>query len=337
MKEARFWEKAGDGRVRCFLCPHHCYLGPGQRGICQVRKNVDGTLYTLNYAQVSSYALDPTEKKPLYHFFPGSYLFSLGTLGCNLSCGFCQNWTISQEEAPTVEISPQRAVELTLSARARDPRVVGLAYTYNEPGIWFEYVAETAQIAKQQGLVNCLVTNGFIEEAPLRELLQLVDAMNVDVKAFRPEFYRKVCKGDRDPVLRTVEVAHRAGCHVEVTNLLIPGYNDSEAEIGDLVTWLAGISPAIPLHFSRYFPNYRFTEPPTPLTTLEKAAEIARRKLRYVYMGNVWGRGSDTACPECGQVVLRRRGLELASASLRDHRCPRCGYELTIRGDVFPP
>lgn len=335
MKEAYFWEKAEGRRVRCFLCPHHCYLRPGQRGICRVRQNVDGTLYTLNYGQVSSYAVDPTEKKPLYHFFPGSYLFSLGTFGCNLSCGFCQNWSISREEPPTVAIPPRRAVELTLSARAREPRVVGLAYTYNEPAIWFEYVLETARLAKEEGLVNCLVTNGFLEEAPLRDLLPLVDAMNVDVKAFRPQFYRKVCKGDRDPVLRTVEISHRAGCHVEVTNLLIPGYNDSDEEIGQLVDWLAGISPDIPLHFSRYFPNYLFTEPPTPLATLEKAAEIARGKLHYVYVGNVWGRGSDTACPECGQVVLRRRGLELVSSSLRDHACPRCGYRLAIRGDVW--
>jgi pyruvate formate lyase activating enzyme len=302
-----------------------------------VRKNVDGVLYSLNYAQVSSYALDPTEKKPLYHFFPGSYLFSLGSVGCNLSCGFCQNWTISQEESPTVEVLPGRAVELTLSARRQEPRVIGLAYTYNEPSIWYEYVAETAELAKREGLLNCLVTNGFIEEAPLRGLLPLVDAMNVDVKAFRPEFYRKVCKGGRDPVLRTVEAAHRAGCHVEVTNLLIPGYNDSEAEIGQLVDWLAGLSPDIPLHFSRYFPNYRFTEPPTPFATLDRAAGIARRKLSYVYMGNVWGRGNDTACPQCGHMVLERRGLELTRASLRDHHCPRCGYRLALRGEVFVP
>lgn len=337
MKEARFWEKAGEGRVRCYLCPHHCLLRPGQRGVCRARQNVDGVLYTLNYAQVSSYALDPTEKKPLYHFFPGSYLFSLGSLGCNLSCGFCQNWTISQAESPTAEVSPRRAVELTLAARRRDPRVVGLAYTYNEPSIWYEYVAETAELARREGLVNCLVTNGFIEEAPLLELLPLVDAMNVDVKAFRRDFYRRVCKGERDPVLRTVEVAHRAGCHVEVTNLLVPGYNDSAAEIAELVDWLAGLSPDIPLHFSRYFPNYRFTEPATPLSTLEQAAGIARTKLRYVYLGNVWGRGGDTLCPQCGQTLLERRGLELTRSSLQDHRCPRCGYRIAIRGQVFAP
>ena len=335
MREALYWEKADEGRVRCRLCPHHCYLRPGQRGICRVRLNVDGSLYTLNYARVSSYGLDPTEKKPLYHFYPGSYLLSLGSVGCNLGCGFCQNWTISQGKADTGELPPARAVELAVAARQRDAHVVGLAYTYNEPSIWYEYVLDTCRLARERDLANCLVTNGYIEEEPLRELLPLVQAMNVDVKAFRPDFYRRICKGRLEPVLRTVELAYAAGCHVEVTNLLVPGHNDSEAEVEDLVRWLAGISPDIPLHFSRYFPNYRFRDPPTPVETLRRAYRLARTSLHYVYMGNVWGEGNDTFCPGCGYLVLRREGLELAGSSLHDHRCPQCGHEIAIRGLVI--
>lgn len=335
-QEALFYERLPEKRVLCRLCPQHCHIGPDQRGFCRVRKNVDGLLYTTNYAQATSYAVDPTEKKPLYHFYPGSYLFSLGTLGCNFRCGFCQNWQISQRDAPTETLTPREAVDLATEIRRREPGMIGIAYTYSEPSVWYEYVLDTAELAHAAGLKNVLVTNGFIEEEPLAKLLPYVDAMNVDVKAFTDDYYRKICAGHLDPVLRTVEQAHRAGVHIEVTTLIVPTLNDSEEEIGALVEWLAGVSPEIPYHLSRYFPNYKMDLPATPPATLEKLRQVARRKLRYVYVGNLRGDGSNTYCYNCGALLIRRIGMGVAESRLgHDGRCPDCGTAIDIRGQVM--
>ena len=286
MKLAMFFEKIENSKVHCSLCPHNCVIKPGSLGVCRARKNIDGNLYSLNYARIASVSLDPIEKKPLYRFHPGTMIMSAGTFGCNLKCSFCQNWSIAHRDAETIEILPE-----TLAAKALETVKngnIGLAYTYNEPSIWYEYVYDTSRLAREKGLFNVLVTNGFISREPLELLLPFIDAMNIDVKAFTASFYEGICKGTLKNVMETVEAA--AGrCHVEVTTLVIPGLNDSMEEIERLSEWLAGISPEIPLHLSRFFPNYKMNDrPPTPIETLDKARETALRKLKYVYTGNVW-------------------------------------------------
>ncbi len=295
--EAKFYEKRPDKKVKCLLCPHKCVISPGKTGICCIRKNIDGTLVALTYSRICSCNLDPIEKKPLYHFHPKTMILSLGSIGCNLACPFCQNWQIAQprEVFPgedmekvvsrvTDSLSPKQAVDLALAYLKNDN--IGLAYTYNEPFVWFEYVYETAKLARENGLKNVLVTNGYVNEEPLKKLLPYIDAMNIDVKGFSDEIYRKL-GGKLAPVLRTVEIASKK-CHVELTNLLVPGLNDSREEIEKLVEWVASkVGKETPLHFSRYFPYLEYSEPPTSLKTLRMAEEIALKKLKHVHLGNV--------------------------------------------------
>jgi pyruvate formate lyase activating enzyme len=294
-----------------------------------VRQNVGGTLRTLNYGQVSSAHLDPIEKKPLFHFHPGSLIYSLGTVGCNLACSFCQNWSISQEVVPTQSVRPEQVV-----AAAREQRGnIGIAYTYNEPFIWYEFVLDTARLAKGAGLSNVLVTNGYVNEEPLRELLPHIDAMNIDVKSVGETFYRELCRGRPEPPRRTAETAREAGCFVEVTNLVIPNWNDSEGDLQGLIDWVAGMGVDVPLHFSRYHPDYKLTEPATPTATLTKAREMALEKLRYVYLGNIWlPGGENTVCPGCSKVVVERSGFAVAQIAVKDGRCQFCGEGIPIAG-----
>ncbi|HHY46330.1 MAG TPA: AmmeMemoRadiSam system radical SAM enzyme [Firmicutes bacterium] len=330
MKEARYYERVDtQDAVRCLLCPKRCFIRPGASGLCRTRKNVEGKLYSTIYGEYTSIALDPMEKKPLYHFYPGSTVLSLGTRGCNLLCKFCQNWEISQGNAPTEHIEPGEITALAKKYRDR-ARCVGIAYTYSEPVVWYEFVTDTARLAHEEGLRNVLVTNGEINPEPLDELLPYIDAMNIDVKGFRDEFYRKICGGSLEPVLKTVELAARK-CHVEVTNLIIPGLNDSPGEIAELVDWLSGLGDHIPIHFSRYFPNYKLDLPPTPLETLRMAGEIARKKLKYVYLGNVREPGgNDTFCYRCGRVVIKRVGFQIAERHLENGSCEYCGARIHI-------
>ncbi len=332
MREADYYEKQEGGVVHCLLCPQNCHIRPGKVGVCRVRKNEDGTLIATKYGRSASVAMDPVEKKPLYHFYPGRYVLSLGAFGCNLGCRHCQNWELSQGDGEDSELSPQEAAEA--AARWRDPArpCIGVAYTYSEPLVWIEMVKDTAKAARDRGLKNVLVTNGYVREEPLRDVIPLIDAMNVDVKSFRDEFYKDVCSGRLEPVLRTVEIAHHEGCHVEVTNLLIPGLNDSPGEIEDLVEWLSGLSPDIPLHFSRYFPSYKMTRPPTPLESLKRARDIARKKLHYVYVGNAWELDSgQTICPSCGAVLVSREGYSAQAVGLDGDKCRSCGRKLNVR------
>jgi len=329
LKEALYWEQADGARVHCLLCPHGCRIGDGELGRCRVRRNVAGTLRSLNYSRISSAHWDPIEKKPLFHFHPGSPILSLGTVGCNLACAFCQNWSISQDTVGTQRLTPDDAVD---HAR-REPGNVGIAYTYNEPFIWYEFVSETAQLAKAAGMKNVLVTNGYVNEAPLRELLPYIDAMNVDIKSTSEDFYRELCRGRPEPPRRTAEIARQAGCHVEVTNLVIPNWNDRDDDIQRLIDWVAGLGRDVPLHFSRYHPDYKLTEPPTPAETLAKAREMAQQKLDYVYVGNLFGSvGEDTVCPSCGKVVVARRGFAVSRVSVKGGRCEYCGAEIAIVG-----
>lgn len=282
MKEALYWEKT-EGAVHCLLCPHDCKIVNGATGVCGVRRNIDGRLYTLVYGEATSVSLDPIEKKPLYHYHPGEYILSLGTKGCNFKCPFCQNWEISQDfDAPTQKITSQWVTDKT-----KEYKSFGIAYTYNEPFIWYEFVLDTAKLAKKEGLENVLVTNGYVNPEPLEEMLPFIGAMNIDLKSINDEFYRKYCKGTLEPVLNTIKRSTKA-CHVELTNLVIPGLNDSEEDFIRLVDWIYNNAGAeVPLHFSRYFPCYKLAQPITPKETLEQAYRIAKKKLKNVYLGNI--------------------------------------------------
>jgi pyruvate formate lyase activating enzyme len=327
MKEALFWEAKEGGKVQCHLCPHNCLLDKGKIGICKARQNIDGKLYSLVYGEVTSIALDPIEKKPLYHFYPGTYILSLGTFGCNFSCDNCQNWQISQQRAPTRYFSPEEIVSIAKGER----RNIGIAYTYNEPLIWYEFVKDCAILAKEEGLKNVLVTNGYINEEPLLELLPYIDAMNVDVKAMNEDFYRKIPKGKLAPVIRTVELALKNGIHIEVTNLVIPTLNDKDEDFKALIDWLYSLDKSIPLHFTRYFPAFRMTLPPTPISTLIHARELAMKKLDYVYTGNVlYEEGETTFCPNCKKAVIIRFGMGIREKHLKGDRCAFCGGKLRI-------
>lgn len=297
MKEAMFYEKREENKVKCHLCPQLCLIDPDESGFCFIRKNINGTLYAMEYGRISSSYLDPIEKKPLYNFHPGSTIYSIGGIGCNLRCPWCQNWNIAQpsDSFPGIEVEditkqftasmgPQQVVEL---AKKYIPnKCIGVAYTYNEPFTWYEYVKDIAVLVKDAGMYNVLVTNGYVMEEPLRELLPLIDAMNIDIKGFSESFYHKV-SGHLRPVLKTAEAA-KEFCHIEITNLVIPGLNDSREDFKKLVDWVAGtLGKDTPLHFSRYFPSYKLATEPTPLDTLLLAEHIAREKLDFVYLGNV--------------------------------------------------
>ncbi|NLM70288.1 MAG: AmmeMemoRadiSam system radical SAM enzyme [Firmicutes bacterium] len=270
----------------CPICPHHCTLAAGQIGLCQARGNVDGSITAVNYGMLTALALDPIEKKPLYHFYPGSLILSLGSFGCNLRCPFCQNYQISTaawDSSSCRYLSPRQAVDLALQLKAKGN--IGLAYTYNEPLVGYEYVADCAALARQHGLKNVLVSNGYCCQEPLSELLPLIDAVNFDLKAFNDQFYRNI-GGDLDTVKQSIVLAAEL-THIEVTTLIIPNENDSEAEISALARWLAGIRRDIPLHLTRFFPRYQYSDrSSTDLKQLRKLAEIAKTELDYVYLGN---------------------------------------------------
>lgn len=327
MREALYYAPH-DNDVICSLCPRGCSISEGQAGFCRVRANRGGKLYSLNYAETTAQALDPIEKKPLYHFYPGSRILSLGTWGCNFSCRFCQNWSIAHGEPSVVHLTPSAAA--ALAVRLAGSGNIGIAYTYSEPSVWYEYILDTAALVQTAGLKNVLVSNGFINRQPLQQLLPYIDAMNIDVKAFNEDFYQQICGGRLKSVKQTVEQAAKQ-CHIEITTLIIPGLNDSEADIAALAEWLAGINVDIPLHLSRYFPNYQLAVPPTPVSTLERAALVARQSLNYVYIGNTGGEGLNTKCPQCGYTVIDR--LRVIS-SLNNKSCPCCGCNIAIAGEV---
>ena len=283
-KESIHCELLQGGKVRCLLCPNFCLLKKGEIGKCGVRQNQNGRLYSLIYAEATSAAMDPIEKKPLYHFHPGSFILSLGTKGCNLKCPWCQNWSISQGDlsCPTEKLTPREAV-----AKARELGSFGIAYTYNEPFIWYEFVYDTARLAHKEGLKNVLVTNGYVNQKPLEEIIGFIDAMNIDIKSMEESFYRKYCRGKLAPVLAAAEFSAKK-CHIELTNLIIPTLNDKEEDFQKLTDWIAQkLGEETPLHFSRYFPCYKMDIAPTPIETLQAAEVIAKEKLRYVYLGNV--------------------------------------------------
>ncbi|MGE5630512.1 MAG: AmmeMemoRadiSam system radical SAM enzyme [Caulobacteraceae bacterium] len=333
LKEALYYEKLDDKKTLCRLCPHQCRLGPGQYGICRVRNNIEGTLYTHNYGKISAIAMDPVEKKPLYHFFPGKYLLSLGTVGCNFRCKFCQNYRIAQRGTGEKSDSGdfyEASEGYILSLCRQEEDCVGIAYTYNEPSVWYEYILDMAKYVKSKGYRNVLVTNGYMSDKPLMELLPYIDAMNIDVKSFNEEYYKDICGGRLEFVKNTVEAAS-SKCHIEITTLIVPGLNDSEEEMEELSEWLASVKPSIPLHLSRYFPMYMMNENPTPVETLKTLKKAAMENLEYVYIGNVSGNDTNTYCPDCGALLVRREdGIFIEH--LDEGTCTKCGKLIDMTG-----
>ena len=321
LKEALYYEKAENGKVKCHLCPNGCLIDDGGVGICKVRKNEGGTLYALNYGHITSYAYDPIEKKPLYHFYPGSKIFSMGSFGCNFGCEFCQNWQIAHTKPLTINISDEDILQL-----AKANGSIGVAYTYNEPSIWYEYVLYISKKVKEQGLKNVFVTNGYIEEEPLKKLLPYIDAMNIDLKSMEDDYYNRVCKGRLSPVLKTIEIASRE-THVELTTLVVEGKNSSPDEIEKLAKWISDLDKNIPLHLTRYHPAYKMQSPATSYDTLLKAKDVADRYLNFVYIGNVCGADTNTYCPKCGNKLVDRC-YEGEVVGIEDGKCSKCGYEI---------
>ncbi|MDD7794095.1 AmmeMemoRadiSam system radical SAM enzyme [Clostridium sp. 'White wine YQ'] len=282
-KEAMFYEKLDD-KVHCYLCPHNCVIKNGHIGKCNVRKHEDGILYTLNYGEITAASLDPIEKKPLYYFKPNTQIFSVGSYGCNFTCGFCQNYSISQSVAKSDYVPPENLIEAVLTTKNN----VGLAFTYNEPSIWYEYMYDTSKLLKETDTSKSvvIVTNGYISEEPIREILPYVDAMNIDLKSFSNKYYKDLCGGSLKPVLKTIEIAAKE-CHVEITTLLVSGENDNLEEVEEISKFLSSISPDIPLHLSRYFPRYKLENSPTDINFMKKAEELAKRYLNKVNLGNI--------------------------------------------------
>lgn len=332
-RRAEFWEKEKGKRVLCTLCPRECVISEGKYGYCGARKNIEGELYSVAYAETTAANSDPIEKKPLYHFHPGTRVFSMSTAGCNFECKHCQNWRLSQsttEEVHTERITPEEAIE-----RTEKTGCDGIAYTYGEPVIWFEYALDTSKLASEKGLYNVFVTNGYINTEAWGEIQPYLDGMNVDVKAFNDEFYRDICGVPSvRPVLKTCEWAVENEVHLEITNLLIPNQNDDPDQIRKMCRWISkDLNPSVPLHFSRFTPQYKFQDKtPTPVKTLEKAYDIAKEEgIEYVYVGNVPGhKGNSTFCPECGELVISRRGFSVAENKLENGKCPNCKRDINV-------
>ena len=327
MKVAMWQKHIAGGGVQCRLCPFHCILDEGERGICGVRAVVHDTLRALTYSRPAAVNLDPIEKKPLFNFKPGTKALSIATVGCNLSCSFCQNWSLSQalpEKTKARIITPKEVVAL-----AKKNGAASIAYTYSEPTIFYEYMFDTAKLAHEAGISNLWITCGYINEAPLRELCKYIDAANVDMKGWSDEFYRKYLKATKEPVLQTLKILVDEGIWVEVTNLIIPDANDDPEDIRALCRWIAdSLGEGVPLHFSRFYPNYKLTDrPSTPGSTLDMAYKIAKEEgLKYVYVGNVTGNErEDTYCPVCGKKIIDRTGYWIESNHIVDGHCAFCG------------
>ncbi len=327
------YESTGkNGEMKCLLCPHGCIIAPGKTGICRVRENDGSGIILTTYGVISGYALDPIEKKPLYHFFPGKPVLSVGSYGCNMRCDFCQNDQISQhgKQYDNYNLSPAELVNKALQITDN----VGIAYTYNEPAIWYEYVTDSAELLKEHGLRNIMITNGYVNDEPLREYLKLIDAFNVDLKAFEEGFYHHYTGASLKQVLNTLVSIVKAGKHLEVTTLIIPGLNDSSDSMHAEAKWIAeNLGKEIPLHISRYFPKYKRTDPPTPVEKIRNLYEVASGYLSFVYTGNVSPEigGSDTICPSCGKTVIKRYGYKTTNTGLTDEgRCSVCD-EIIIR------
>ncbi len=323
-KTALFYKEMDDNNVKCILCPNNCLIKQNHIGSCRVRKNIDGKLVSLVYGKPCSVNVDPIEKKPLFHLIPGSKSFSIGTIGCNLHCDHCQNWEISQSDEVFGSILEPKEVVI----EAVDKGCKSISYTYTEPIIFYEYVLDIAKLAHRKGLKNIMVTNGYINQEPLKKLYRYIDGANVDFKSFDPKFYTKYCGGRLEPVLDSIKMMHKMGVWVELTNLIIPKLNDDPMLISKMVDWIVdNLSSNVPLHLSRFFPNYKMDSiPQTSVKTMMKACEIAREKLNYVYIGNMLSdKGEKTFCSKCGNLLIERKAYEIMQNKLVNGKCYSCG------------
>ncbi len=328
IKEAMLYRSLEEGKVECFLCSHCCLIQPSKFGVCGVRENRDGKLFSHVYGEVIAAHIDPIEKKPLYHFLPGSTSFSIATVGCNFRCPFCQNWQISQvkkkdqTKSGEARLSPENIV-----TEAKRQRCRSISYTYTEPTIFFEYAYDTAKLGRSAGLANVFVTNGYMTADALKTIQPYLDAANVDLKAFKDETYKKVCGARLEPVLESIRLMRELKIWIEVTTLVVPGMNDGQEELRSIARFIASVSPEIPWHVSRFHPDYKYTQTgATPLETLRTAFSLGKEEgLEYVYIGNVWGESEDTMCPRCGRPLLRRSGFFIEENNLKDGKCCFCG------------
>lgn len=321
-----FYEAYGH-QFRCGICPHRCLLSDNKVGICKVRTVKDGIPITMNYGEVTSLASDPIEKKPLFHFKPGSEILSIGSFGCNMTCQFCQNYEISQFQPKGQFLSIEK---LGQRVAAMSPHQ-GIAFTYNEPMMWYEYLDDAVRTLKSRfsDLSTVVVTNGYIEKEPLKHLLPSIDAMNIDLKGYTNQYYKKICGARLEPVLETIKVAHEA-CHIEITTLLVSNENDSLEEVEQIAKFIASIDKNIPLHLSRYFPRYKLENQATEIDILKKAAEVAKGHLNYVYIGNVSDVDQNTYCHNCHELLISRH-LYQTICHIKKSTCPQCGIELPIQ------
>ena len=335
MKEALLYKKLESKLVHCYLCAHQCRIADKKFGFCGVRQNMDGVLYTYVYASPCAMHVDPIEKKPLYHFFPGSTSFSIATIGCNFRCRFCQNWEISQSsirdggDLREEEFLPSEVVKEAQRYKCRS-----ISYTYTEPTIFFEYALETAKLAKDKGLYNNFVTNGYMTDECLKMLKPYLDAANVDLKFFKDSSYKKICAGSLEPVLNSIRTMHKLGIWVEVTTLVVPGENDSEEELTGIAQFIASIDKNMPWHVSRFHPDYKFTDnEATSEATLKKAQEIGfKAGLNYVYVGNIYGWGNDTSCHNCKKLLVKREVFTVLENNIKQGKCAFCN---TVIPGVF--
>ncbi len=329
MKEALFYKKIGNKTVQCNLCPRHCLIPNNGLGFCKVRKNVNGKLYSMVYERVASVGIDPIEKKPLFHFFPGSYIYSIGTVGCNFSCKFCQNWEISQSsynEFPLMILTVPQVIRETLRNDC-----IGVAFTYNEPTVFYEFAYDVSKLAKKNNLKTVFVTNGYIEKEPLKEIAKYLDAANIDIKAFNEKFYLELSGGVKfDIVLDRIKMYKKLGIWIELTNLIIPKWNDNLEEIKEMAKWIREEVGNVPLHLTRFFPAYKmlYTKA-TDVKFLEKAREVVKEYLDFVYIGNVLGKDyENTYCPNCNALLIKRIGMKVTLNRIENGRCPVCGTKI---------
>lgn len=347
MHQATLYKQLANNKVQCTACKQNCIISPDNTGICGVRQNKNGKLYLLVYGKVSSYNIDPIEKKPLYHFMPSTEIFSLGTVGCNFSCDFCQNWDSSQitkgiknkllKEKKIkdidVEISklgyelpPNKIVEICIKKN-----IPSIAYTYNEPSIFFEYAYDTAKLANKKGIKNVFVTNGYETEEALKLIKPYLNAMNIDLKSFNDDFYKKICKARLQPVLDTIKLAHKLGIWIEITTLIIPGKNDSDEELRQIANFILSIDKNIPWHITAFHPDYNMTDiPSTSLNTIQKAYNIGKKAgLNYVYVGNISDdEHSSTYCPNCNALLIKRSGYSISIENIKNGKCLKCNEKI---------
>jgi len=329
--EAMLYEKLPDKKVKCNLCAHQCVIQNSKKGICRVRGNIGGKLYVLNYGKLIAQHVDPIEKKPLFHFYPGSTAYSIATAGCNFKCKYCQNYDISQMPVRENRIIGQDSAPEETLVQAMQLGCKSIAYTYTEPTIFYEYAYDVSQLANDKNIKNIFITNGFITSEALQKIAPYLDAANVDIKSFSNNFYKKICKAKLQPVLDTIKMLNQLGIWIEITTLVIPTLNDTEQEFHSIAEFIMSISREIPWHISAFYPAYKLKYlPPTPLAVLNRAREIGLETgLHYVYLDNVTNHGNaDTKCPDCGQILIERTNFGIIKNKIQDGHCPNCGREI---------